>query len=34
VQRGFITEEMAEQSRELADTVSKQMSEGINLIGE
>ena len=34
VQRGFITEEMAEKSRELANKVSKQMIEGIDLIGD
>ncbi|MCK5390234.1 MAG: ribonuclease E/G, partial [Candidatus Thorarchaeota archaeon] len=34
VQRGFITEEMAEKSRELANKVSKQMIEGIDLISD
>lgn len=33
VQRGFITEEMAELSRRKAQTVSEQMAEGIELIG-
>jgi len=34
VQRGFITEEMAEQSRKRAETVSQQMAKGIDMIGE
>jgi len=33
VQRGFITEEMAELSRRKAQTVAEQMDEGIDLIG-
>ena len=33
VQRGFITEEMAELSRRKAQTVSEQMADGIDLIG-
>ena len=33
VQRGFITEEMAEQSRRRAEAVAQQLAEGIDLIG-
>jgi hypothetical protein len=34
VQRGFITEEMAEASRRKAEAVAQQMAEGIDLIGK
>jgi hypothetical protein len=34
VQRGFITEEMADQSRRKAEVVAQQMAEGIDLIGK
>ena len=34
VQRGFITEEMADQSRRKAEAVAQQMSEGIDMVGK
>ena len=34
VQRGFITEEMADQSRRKAEIVSQQLAEGLNIVGK